>query len=106
MFRITQKERVKNLLDITKMITLSTSHVSETTKKLLTENETDSDTLTLPVYKKDAGWFICVTDIDPDSPTIPDDLKNLISFAQNIGCDWLCLDSDGQTLPYFEKFHW
>ena len=43
------------MLGITKMITLSTSHVSETTAKLLTENETDSNTLTLPVYKKDAG---------------------------------------------------
>ena len=99
-------------MEISKMLTISTAHVSEKTADLLENNK-----LKVVVYnKEDFGWFI---HLDEDNLTnyydsndtesyfyVPEELLKLMKFAQDLGCDWLCLDCDGEELEYFDTFDW
>lgn len=90
-------------MEINKMLTVSTGHISKETAELL-----DKDNIYgLVVYQKDEyGWFIFLSEEDDYYAGIPDELLKLIKFAKDLGCSWLCLDRDGDVLEYLEVFDW
>ena len=95
---------MKNL-EITKMLTLSTAHITEDTNRLLII-EPYTDGMQLSVFTKaDFGWFIYVND-DLENRSIPDDLKACLELAKENGCKWLCLDCDGDTVDELEEYEW
>lgn len=90
-------------MEISKMTTVSTGHISKETADLL-ENDNIYE---LIVYQKDEyGWFIFLSEKDDYYVSIPDELLKLIKFAKDLGCSWLCLDRDGDILEYLEVFDW
>ena len=83
----------KEVLEISKMLTISTVHISKETAALLNENN-----LSIPVFNKgEHGWFVWVED---NNEVIPEDLSKAIDLAQNMDCEWLCLDTDGEILDH------
>lgn len=94
------------MLEIQKMITLSTAHITEQTAKLL-DKEPEKNNMTISVYKKsEYGWFLPIESIDYNTAAIPEDLKKVIAFAKDHGCSWLCLDCDGPILDYLDTYKW
>lgn len=90
-------------MEIYKMMVLSTGHISKETAKLLEE-----DKVGVVVYPKDEyGWFIVVTDWNGiDADPVPDDLAECLKIAEENGCDWLCLDCDGETVENLPIYQW
>jgi len=87
------------MLEIYKMLTLSTAHINSTTAELL-------DQLQSPVVynKSEYGWFIYLNYLKDDT-NIPNDLAQVIQFAKDRGIALLCLDCDAETvdgLPTYE----
>lgn len=83
------------------MLTLSTAHICPDTAELLDAEALDSNHLQyLPVYSKDEyGWFIYLSSYHlADKPQVPEDLRACIEYAQNLGCEILCLDRDGEQV--------
>lgn len=102
-------------MEITKMLNVSTAHISEITAELLDKSK--SYELHNVVYnKKEYGWFIYLDKDNLDNYYepynkedyfyVPEELLKLMKFAKDVGCDWLCLDRDGEVLDYFETFNW
>ena len=94
----------ENKYDITKMITISTAHIKESTTSFLDE------TLLLPVYPSDYFYTIWIEDdteyYDTFKNAIPNDLWACIMFAHNLGCQWLCLDGDGKIVDELPVYEW
>ena len=94
-----------NNLEVSKMLTVSTAHITEDTNRLLA-NEPYTDGMQLSVFEKaDFGWFIYVND-DLENRNIPDDLRACLELAKENGCKWLCLDCDGDTVDELEEYEW
>lgn len=95
--------------EITKVLTLSSGHISETTAEKL-DREPELDAMGLSVYSKSIGdgesygWLIYLTGDTPDNA--PDDLRRCIEAAKALGCGILCLDSDGPEYPGLETYDW
>lgn len=93
-------------MEICKMLTISTAHISETTyQQLLNDPESFYPIIVYP--KDEYGWFVHRTpkcDNGPDC--IPADLDILIQKAEMEGCDWLCLDRDGDIISGFPVYEW
>lgn len=100
----------KNLqkLEIDKMLTISSRHVSADTKDLLDQAADDNEEDPMPPVdeKQGYGWFVAC---DPDNKEIwdncPADLVQCMKLARDNGCFWLCLDADGprvETLEFFD----
>lgn len=93
-------------MEICKMLTISTAHISETTyQQLLNDPES---LYPIIVYPKDEyGWFIHKVKKFDDGPEhIPADMDALIQMAEREGCDWLCLDRDGDIISGFTVYEW
>lgn len=92
------------MLEIDKMLTLSTAHISPETRKWLdSESKTDSSCLT--VYKKRGfGWFIYLPECKSDTNELPDDLLKCCELAADTECLVLCFDSDAIPLPYLPEY--
>ena len=94
--------------DITKMVTISTAHIKESTTSFLEE------TLLFPVYQFyyfDYFYIIWIEDdtesyLKPFKNAIPNDLWACIMFAHNLGCQWLCLDGDGEIVDELPVYEW
>ena len=86
------------------MLTVSTAHITKTTAEILDDNVRD-----LVIYKKaDYGWFIFVPEpdvIDSLRIVLPDVMR-LLQLTKDAGCDWLCLDCDGEILKYIPTYNW
>ena len=92
-------------LEISKMLTLSTAHITKDTNRLLA-NEPYADGIQLSVFTKaDFGYFIYVND-NLENRNIPGDLKVCLELAKENGCKWLCLDCDGDTVEGLEEYDW
>ena len=104
------------MLEITKMLTISTGHVTQQTLNML-KREGEENNFCLCVYPKDKfGYFIYLTPISRNntpgenscrmsafldqSKNIPEDLKNVLQFCCDAECGILCLDNDGEQIPY------
>lgn len=89
-------------MEISKMLTVSTAHVSKETAELL-----ENDELDIVIFDKgEYGWFIFLSDEDDYYDNFPVELLKLMNFAKDLCCDWLCLDRDGEVLEYLETFDW
>lgn len=95
---------------ISKMLTISTAHISQDTAALLHMAciQCDLDETNLCVYDKTGfGWFVYApSDIDDPNGVVPDDLLDCLSVAKKCGCEWLCLDRDGETIIELRRFCW
>lgn len=88
-----------------KMVTFSTAHIKESTTSFLEE------TLLFPVYQYDYFYMIWIEDdteayLKPFKNAIPNDLWACIMFAHNLGCQWLCLDIDGEIMDELPVYEW
>ena len=100
----------KNLqkLEIDKMLTISSRHVSADTKDLLDQAADDNEEDPMPsVYEKQGyGWLVaCDPDNEETWDNYPADLVQCMKLTRDNGCFWLCLDADGprvETLEFFD----
>ena len=98
-------------MEIAKMLTISTAHVSPDTIKDLDRVSshtlsTDLLSCNIPfaVYRKsEYGYFVYITEESMDRAIIgelcPRDLLKAAIFAGEHECNILCLDRDGEILP-------
>lgn len=107
------------MLEIAKLLTLSTAHITPETAKRLEAfcnpglRHTRDACLWLDgivVYEKsEYGWFIYCGDAkdDPEKfDALPADLAYLIDFALTNDCLWLCLDRDGDVVDDLVSYDW
>ena len=100
------------MFDISKVLTLSTAHITEETAKRL-ERDPDDNNLGLCVYDKSGyGFYIDIRTVDGCLPheymadDFPKDLYKCIYLAHELGCKTLCLDCDGETTDVLETYDW
>ena len=99
-------------MEISKMLTISTAHISKSTVSAL-RKEPDplfSD-LEVAVYPKGCYgfWVYCSPNMEIDHNNgegIPHDLWECMKLAKTNGCEWLCLDSDGEIIEELPKYEW
>lgn len=98
-------------LSVSKILTVSTAHVTKAMYKMLVEDMNDSSSVMLPVYEKTDtdgtkyGLFIYIpADINWDR--IPKGLKPLLELAISNECDVVCLDSDGSVIKELPVYEW
>ena len=95
-------------MEITKMLTLSTGHIKESTIRLLEEEPDTNRFPTIGVYEKgEYGFFVYLTNDElPNSlDKLPADLAAVVKFTLDAGCSVLCLDCDGEELlelPFYD----
>ena len=98
----------KQKLEIDKMLTISSRHVSADTKDLLDQTADDNEEDPMPsVYEKQGyGWLVaCDPDNEETWDNYPADLVQCMKLTRDNGCFWLCLDADGprvETLEFFD----
>ena len=91
-------------MEIARMWTLSTAHISRETDKWLI-GQVKEPTEGLCVYKKTGGYFVYVPDdFDYEEMNLPEDIETIIAFAIRSGVDWICLDSDGPIENGFKTY--
>lgn len=94
--------------DLFRYLDLSTGHLSAETRDWLTEaTPSYSPCSSITIAQYEYGWFISIpaNDESIDDLEVPDDLKSVLRYARNIGCDVVRLDADGigaDGLPVFE----
>lgn len=101
-----------NSIEIEKMITVSSAHVTQDTFDRLM-NDPDCDEIGLPIYEKvgpnggeSFGMYIYIDSYEKRQAGIPDDLMALIKIAQDNDCSIICLDCDGQELENCTLYEW
>lgn len=93
------------MLEINKMLTISTRHISMETADFLNA-EAEQNLISIVVYPKSKyGWFIPISEAACNK-NIPDDLRQVIQFALDLKCQWLCFDRDGLEVPYLKVYDW
>lgn len=98
-------------LDIEKMLTLSTAHITEETSGKL-ETEPNTDDMSLCVYEKaEYGFFIYIDEnvirrIADNDNAIPEDLRACLKLAIDNDCKVLCLDCDGIEVDELQTYEW
>lgn len=84
---------------VAKIITINSMFVSPQTADLLDKEivmQNDKSVCLPPVYEAGHGWFIYCGECDLKCP---EDLRNVIQYAKDRGCTWLCLDANGPVVP-------
>lgn len=95
-------------MDISKVLTISTAHITEETDRKLQDNS-ELNLMDLSVYEKgEYGYWIYIDPLDilMCHANIPEDLLNCIKFARQNDCRWLCLDCDGEVVPELPTYEW
>ena len=83
--------------EFTRMMTISTAHLTSETISLMAE-ECNMQCSLPPVYaKSDYGFFMYCTKGE-DYSELPDDLANCIKFAHKHHCEMICFDTDGPVI--------
>ena len=94
------------MLEITKMLTLSTAHITKETAKRLTRDPDDNN-LGICVYPKcEYGWYITINEQLMNTEGLPEDLSKVMKFAASMDCQTLCLDCDGEICEDLPIFDW
>lgn len=102
------KPKNSQKLEIDKMLTISSRHVSADTKDLLDQAADDNEEDPMPpVFEKQGyGWLVaCDPDNEETWDNYPADLVQCMKLTRDNGCFWLCLDADGprvETLEFFD----
>ena len=93
---------------ISKMLTISTAHISKKTADLLDfegKNNVLQDIVVIP--KDEYGWFIYpYPDDEKKLAVLPNDLRACIHFARKNGCSVLCLDRDYDEVAELPTYEW
>ncbi|MEE9383193.1 MAG: hypothetical protein V3V08_07250 [Nannocystaceae bacterium] len=89
-------------LEISKVLTISTGHITRRTAELM-----DAKEINLPVHYQwgEYGWIFWTGREHYEFDETPDDLLLCIMFAKDKGCRYLLLDRDGEgidELPFYE----
>lgn len=93
-------------MEISKMLMLSTCHITEKTADWL---KTDTDLVVFEKYKKsEYGWFIYVfiDGIEEYLTGVPDDLATILRYAAKLECVWICLESEGDINHELPVYVW
>lgn len=91
-------------MEISKMLTISTCHVTPDTLELMGEDANGANNFPfLGIYEKmDFGYFIYIQkevfEEAAGNGMVGDDLKAVVALAIENGCGLLCLDCDGEEL--------
>ena len=108
-----QEKNIMNNLEINKVITLSTAHIMPDTADFLDKNVMEksvnrTDDYDIIVYQKAAyGWIIIIADDTKESmEQWPKDLQDVIQFALEQECYWICLDCDGDITGELKTYNW
>lgn len=90
------------------MLTVSTAHITEKTAIGLDEARKNADaSIDLCVYGKEGyGFFVHIPDDWQDGHGVPPDLADCIRLADENGCEWLCLDRDGEVTGELRVYEW
>ena len=93
-------------MEITKIWTLSTGHITEETNEYLSES-VDSTDLDRPVVyaKGEYGYYIPVVYFG-DHIKLPKDLQKILDIADDLDCTLVCLDRDGEVLSWLPVYDW
>ena len=95
-------------MDITKVLTISTAHITEETDRKL-QDESEVNNMCISVYDKvEYGYWIYIDPYDRlmCNENIPEDLLNCIKLARQNDCRWLCLDCDGEEVSELPTYDW
>lgn len=95
-------------MDITKVLTISTAHITEETDRKL-QDESEVNNMCISVYDKaEYGYWIYIDPYDRlmCNENIPADLLNCIELARQNDCRWLCLDCDGEEVSELTTYEW
>lgn len=97
------------MLDITRCLTISTSHITRGTAVRLDNPKTD---FCVSIFNKgEYGWWIYIpsyyrTAYHLKKVDVPKDLNDCINLAIKNHCEWLCLDCDGAETDQLETYEW
>lgn len=97
------------MLEITKMLTLSTAHISYDTATKLDAAVSHQQFGACVVYNKDSyGWFIYIDSnaLAESRNGVPTDLLACIELALAEGCAVLCLDADANEVDELPCYEW
>lgn len=109
---VCKQDKDLQVLEIERMLTISSAHVSQNTRELLDEVIDDTCCVPMPpVYEKSGyGWFVaCDPDTDNEAlgeawDDYPVDLVAAMRLAKEQGCFWLCIDCDGPEVDELKPF--
>lgn len=98
-------------MEITRMLTISTSHISKETADLLAgEYPIDSVPvweISVGIYaKEEYGWYIYFSLAEHIHPSMPEDLAACLRLARKHDCSILCLDTDGDIVDSLATYDW
>lgn len=96
-------------MEITKMLTLSTAHIKESTSFFLTDASFTQHCPNFVVFNKgEYGFWVYIPDdfMQDDTFTGPEDLLACMQLAKENDCIWLCLDRDGPEEPELPTYEW
>lgn len=103
-------------MEIAKMLTLSTAHITKETADKL---DYDCQPVAAEEYlehsfcfdlgisifpKADFGWFLWIP--IADRSRLPPDLSQCVELALANNCEWLCLDVDGLIEKSLKTYEW
>ncbi len=93
-------------MEITKMLTVSTAHISYATAKKLSDKGYRKQ-MDIAVFEKSIyGWLVHCDPTLEGREGITDDLWRCMELANKNGCEWLCLDSDAQIIDDLPVYDW
>lgn len=100
-------------MDVSRLLSVSTVHVSKATRDWLeVEGEKNSSDITREVTGGSVihmashyyGWMVWVPDENLD--IYPQDLVCIIELARTRNCDWVNIDADGTQHDGLSEFEW
>ena len=98
------------MIEITKMLTLSTAHLAQSTVNIFNDNAAcESLFPDIIVYPKgDYGYFISILPeaIETAKKETDSVFYKIILMADSLGCQMICFDRDAEPLPWLETFDW
>lgn len=105
----------EHTLEISQMLTVSTSHISAATAEKLPRDHhdmhnEDRDPSWGPSFARAEGWMFYVPaekgQFDTAYEGAPKDLLDVLLYANSKGCEWLLFDSDGPTVEGLYEYDW
>lgn len=100
----------KTNLEVSKILTLSTAHLSRETRENMSRdtfnNEVEPTIYPKTLFGINYGWFVYFNNSDETRMhDLPDDLKAAIRFAGSIkNCDVICFDADAKPIKQLPTY--
>lgn len=91
--------------EIHNVLTLSTSHVTETTAKILNSIPCEQWSSVCGGPFGSYGWFMYAPEEDFEG-TIPPELMRVFKYARSVGCKYVLFDRDANTVDQLPAFEW